>query len=53
MGGAEVDQRQIDYDRGYWDGVLAMLQEPEKAQQRLETRIRQLEELEARVRSQH
>lgn len=33
MGGAELDQREVDFHRGYWHGVFAVLASPEAAEQ--------------------
>jgi hypothetical protein len=35
MGGDEIDQRKVDYDRGFWNGVKAVLDAPESAEQTL------------------
>jgi hypothetical protein len=35
MAGDEIDQRKVDYERGYWDGVNAVLATPGSAEQAL------------------
>jgi hypothetical protein len=48
MRGDTLDQRQMDYDRGYWDGVEAVLHQPDRIEQELEATLRQLQTEEAR-----
>jgi hypothetical protein len=35
MGGDEIDQRRVDYERGYWMGVMDVLNAPESAEKAL------------------
>lgn len=39
-----VDQRHIDYQRGYWRGVRDVLESPSKAQNALDDALRRMEE---------
>ncbi|MET0957050.1 MAG: hypothetical protein ABWZ18_00945 [Solirubrobacterales bacterium] len=50
LAGGNLEQRQLDYDRGYWDGIAALLSQPERAQQQLENSLAELEKLEQRAR---
>ena len=44
MAGDELDQRKVDYERGFWDGVNAVLHDPGSAEQALLRERRQQEE---------
>lgn len=43
--GEPVNQRQVDYDRGYWDGVAQVLEAPWSAVQAYEQTMARLEKL--------
>ena len=43
MRGEPANQRQIDYDRGYWDGVAQVLEAPWSALQAYERTMERLE----------
>lgn len=43
--GTPVDQRQVDYDRGYWDGVIQVLEAPDRALEQLNKTLERLEKL--------
>ncbi len=45
MRGREINQRQLDYDRGYWDGVVAVLNAPEQALTQFEKTLEKLQTL--------
>lgn len=47
--GEPVNQRQIDYDRGYWDGVAQVLEQPFAAMKQLEGTLERLEKLSRRT----
>lgn len=42
--GAEVDQREIDYQRGYMDAWQTILAQPDQAEKRFEKALRRREE---------
>jgi hypothetical protein len=41
--GEPVNQRQLDYDRGYWDGIIQMLEAPWRAQEAVEKTLERIE----------
>lgn len=43
--GEAVNQRQIDYDRGYWDGIMQVLEAPDRALEQFEKTFERLEKL--------
>lgn len=45
MRGAALNQRQMDYDRGYWDGVAQVLEAPWSALQAYEKALERVSQL--------
>lgn len=43
--GAVLDQRQLDYDRGYWDGIIQLLEAPHRAEEAFQQTIERIEKL--------
>lgn len=43
MRGKEIEQRKLDYNRGKFDGVQELLQQPARARDHLERALRRLE----------
>lgn len=44
LAGVPFDQRRIDYERGYWDGAMHVLNRPENAVNEFEKALKRLEE---------
>ncbi len=49
MRGEALNQRQLDYDRGYWDGVAQMLEAPWSALKAYEETLERVENLVKRI----
>ena len=46
LAGAEFDQRDFDYQRGFWAGALYVLDNPEKAEDSLKAALRKATSME-------
>jgi exonuclease VII small subunit len=42
--GQAIDQRKLDYERGFWDGAKHVVTRPENAEAELESSLKRLEE---------
>lgn len=42
LAGGTIDQRRLDYERGFWDGVEAILKRPENAEKRFQAALSRL-----------
>lgn len=44
LSGVPVDQRKLDYERGFWDGAASVLNRPDNAQAEFDKALKRLEE---------
>ena len=44
LGGKAVDQRVLDYERGFWDGAMSVVNRPDNAEVELNAALKRLEE---------
>lgn len=43
--GEVLDQRQLDYDRGYWDGVIQLLEAPHRAEEAFQQTLERIDKM--------
>jgi hypothetical protein len=43
LAGTEINQRRLDYERGYWDGAMHIVNRPENAEAELVKALKRLE----------